>query len=49
MGTPVPASFVAETRKMWLTPTTNVRIETKVVGLTLSLYVVHVEPEFIEY
>jgi hypothetical protein len=46
---PVPRELMAETLKSTLIPTGSVRMVAIVAVLTVSTYVVHVEPELDEY
>ena len=46
---PVPRELMAETRKSTVIPTGSVRIVAIVAVLTVSTYVVHVEPALDEY
>jgi hypothetical protein len=46
---PVPRELMAETLKSTLIPTGSVRIVAIVAVLTVSTYVVHVEPPLDEY
>jgi hypothetical protein len=48
-GSPIPAEFIALTRKTWATPAVSPRSDASVAVLTPSENVVHEEPEFVEY